>query len=96
MLLRRDIVHWIDGEKWIETRFEDSDNPSQSPSECEHFGKEIDQRMAELCGLRSVAYTVFSCAIHGECVLHRTCRKQVEQLCYSCQDFSKKTRESVA
>ncbi|MBX3451032.1 MAG: glycosyltransferase family 2 protein [Planctomycetaceae bacterium] len=63
--------------------------PMNSPNaSCRHRGPEIDRRTADLCGLRGQLYVVHACAIHGECVLHRTCRKQLERTCLNCGDFA--------
>lgn len=54
---------------------------------CRHRGAAIAQRPADLCGLRGTLYDVHACAIHGECVTRRTCRKQPERFCLACDDW---------
>lgn len=54
---------------------------------CRNRGDVVDRREADLCGLRGQLYDVHACEIHGECVTRRTCRKQQERFCLSCDDW---------
>jgi hypothetical protein len=54
---------------------------------CRHRGEIIDRREPNLCGLpKAQLYPVHACALHGECVTSRTCKKQRERICYTCPD----------
>ncbi len=59
--------------------------PPRAPA-CLQRGEVLTQRPADLCGLRNQLYDVHACAIHGECVTRRTCRKQLETFCGTCPD----------
>ena len=43
---------------------------------CVHRGEKIREGKGNLCGHRGTPFEVFTCEIHGECVLRRLCRKQ--------------------
>lgn len=58
---------------------------------CAHRGDVVARRPADLCGLRGTLYDVHACRIHGECVTRRTCRKQQERFCLTCDDWQTPT-----
>lgn len=61
--------------------------------DCKHRLPVIAERKADLCGRSGEMFPVFGCAIHGECVMTRFCKRQPERLCYLCDDAE--TREQV-
>lgn len=60
--------------------------PPQEPTslDCPHRGEIIRQRTGDLCGVVGKTLDIYACRLHGECALHRFCRKQEERCCIQC------------
>lgn len=64
--------------------------------DCQHRGDVVTTRKADLCGVPKGDYPVYACALHGECVLTRFCKRQPERTCFTCPDAVAKEPHSRA
>lgn len=68
--------------------YENFQNRKHRPAvECVHRGAIIDHGTADRCGRKGKQFPIYSCEIHGECVIGAFCRLQKWQSCLNCSDY---------
>jgi hypothetical protein len=58
---------------------------------CSHRGQKIDEGTADLCGRKGDRFPIYSCGLHGECVIGAFCKRQKWQSCLQCSDLTTTT-----
>jgi len=62
------------------------DRGNHRPQGCIHRGPQIDEGTATLCGRNGERFPIYSCDLHGECVIGAFCRRQKWRSCLTCGD----------